>query len=81
MPTIEQASIPVKKYANIFLSPYGNDGIIPLYSSIPINNQTKGDCLPCVLCGNSITRQATISQTATILQPTATTEIQLAVGT
>jgi len=80
MPTIAQASIPVTKFANTYMSPYGNDGVIPLYSSIPINYQTSGDCLPCVLCGNSITRQNTISQTATTLQPTTPTGIQLAVG-
>ena len=81
MPTITQASVPVTQFANIFLSPYGNDGVIPLYSSIPINYQTTGDCLPCVLCGNSITRQSTISQTAITLQSTSATGVQLAVGT
>ena len=60
MPTITQASIPITSYAKLFISPYGNDGIVPLYSSIPLNNQTTGDCLPCVLCGNSNVRESVI---------------------
>jgi hypothetical protein len=56
MPTIAQLSEPVDVFPNLYISPYGNDGVIPLYSSVPINNFTSGDCLPCVVCGNSKTR-------------------------
>jgi hypothetical protein len=60
MPTITQASVPITSFAKLFISPYGNDGIVPLYSSIPLNIKTTGDCLPCVLCGNSNVRQDVI---------------------
>jgi hypothetical protein len=56
MPSIKTASEPVLEFPNLFVSPYGNDGVIPLYSSIPIDNRTTGLCLPCVVCGNSNTR-------------------------
>jgi hypothetical protein len=42
-----------QSYPNLFMSPFGNDGIIPTYSSIPIRSDFSGDCLPCVICGNS----------------------------
>jgi len=64
MPTIATASIPITTYANIYVSPYGNDGVIPLYSSVPITNRTTGNCLPCVLCGNSSVRQDVIQTEA-----------------
>ena len=83
MPTIVQASIPVTDFPNLFISPFGNDGIIPLYSSIPFtSNNTKGSCLPCVVCGNSITRNNVISIEANNLaksnQPNS---ISIAIGT
>lgn len=56
MPSIKTASEPVLAFPNLFVSPYGNDGVIPLYSSVPIDNRTSGDCLPCVVCGNSTVR-------------------------
>ena len=56
MPSIKTASEPISAFPNLFVSPYGNDGVIPLYSSVPINNRTTGTCLPCVLCGNSTVR-------------------------
>ena len=81
MPTIAQASVPVTSFPNLYLSPYGNDGVIPLYSSIPLQYQTSGDCLPCVLCGNSLVRQNVISQTGQQYATTQKTGVQLAVGT
>jgi hypothetical protein len=60
MPSIVTASKPVTSFPNLYISPYGNDGVIPLYSSIPINNQTEGQCLPCVVCGNSTVRAKVI---------------------
>ena len=62
MPSILQASEKVDSFPNLYASPFGNDGIIPLYSSIPIPNNNNGDCLPCVVCGNSKTRHEIIQQ-------------------
>ena len=60
MPTIEQASVPVAEFPDQFSSPYGNDGIVPLYSSIPLKSPVSG-CLPCVVCGNSVVRGQAIA--------------------
>jgi hypothetical protein len=35
------------------MSPFGNDSVIPTYSSIPIKSDASPDCLPCLICGNS----------------------------
>jgi hypothetical protein len=57
MPSIATAATPITDFPNKYISPYGNDGVIPLYSSIPIyNTPTNSTCLPCVVCGNSETR-------------------------
>jgi hypothetical protein len=57
MPSILTAATPITEFPNKYISPYGNDGVIPLYSSIPIyNTPTTSACLPCVVCGNSRTR-------------------------
>jgi hypothetical protein len=57
MPSILTAATPITEFPNKYISPYGNDGVIPLYSSIPIyNTPTNSNCLPCVICGNSRTR-------------------------
>jgi hypothetical protein len=80
MPSIITASQPISVFPNLYISPYGNDGVIPLYSSIPISYQTSGECLPCVLCGNSVIRQQVISQEAQNLQPTLANGVQIAVG-
>lgn len=60
MPSIETASTPVSFYPNEFSSPYGNDGIVPLYSSVPLKSPVAG-CLPCVVCGDSIVRNEIIA--------------------
>lgn len=60
MPSIIDASAKVTNYPNKFVSPYGNDGIIPLYSSIPLKSPVIG-CLDCVVCGDSIVRNEVIS--------------------
>jgi len=62
MPTIVQASEKVVSFPNLYASPFGNDGIIPLYSSIPIESNNTNDCLPCVVCSNSVTRHQIILQ-------------------
>jgi len=80
MPSIITASQKITNFPNLFISPYGNDGVIPLYSSIPIDNKTQGNCLPCVLCGNSVIRANVVSQEAQNLQPTLANSVQIAVG-
>lgn len=60
MPTIQQASLPVTSFPNEYSSPFANDEIVPLYSSVPLKSPIQG-CLPCVVCGNSIVRQEVIS--------------------
>jgi hypothetical protein len=81
MPTIEQASVPVTDFPNQYMSPFGNDGIIPLYSSIPLNAPAEPDCLPCVVCGNSNIRRKIISQQSVNLQTTLANSVNIAVGT
>ena len=80
MPSITTASQPITSFPNAFISPYGNDGVIPLYSSIPIGNQTSDGCLPCVVCGNSLIREQTIAEEGHNLQPTLANGVQIAVG-
>jgi len=81
MPTIQQASVPVTEFPNLYMSPFGNDGVIPLYSSIPINTPSDPDCLPCMVCGNSVVRRQVISQQSQNLQSTLANGVQVAVGT
>lgn len=64
MPSIKTASIPVSSFPNLFVSPFGNDGVIPLYSSIPIDDRAGVNCLPCVVCGNSNARAQVIASEA-----------------
>jgi hypothetical protein len=81
MPTIIQAIQPVTEFPNQYMSPFGSDGIIPLYSSIPINNNTNGSCLPCVVCGNSNIRRQIISSQAQNVETTLANGVSVAVGT
>jgi hypothetical protein len=50
MPSIYNSTQPITEFPNRFVSPYGNDLIIPIYSSVPVINQVTGECLPCVIC-------------------------------
>jgi hypothetical protein len=52
MPSISDANTPVTSFPNEFTSPFGNDGVTPLYSAVPLKSPGTG-CLPCVVCGNS----------------------------
>ena len=80
MPSIASISKQITVFPNLFISPFGNDGIIPLYSSVPIDNQTSGDCLPCVLCGKSTVRAQVLAQESSNLQPTLASGSTVAVG-
>lgn len=64
MPSIKSATKTVSVFPNQFVSPYGNDGIIPLYSSIPLKSGTGQGCVPCVVCGNSTKRAQLIAYEA-----------------
>ena len=63
MPTISTASVQVTNFPNKFISPFGNDPIVPLYSSVPLFNP-QNNCLPCVACGNLNARSTIIQQQA-----------------
>jgi len=66
MPSIQTASIPVTSFPNEFVSPWGNDEVIPLYSSVPLRSPVEG-CLPCVVCGSVIDRSAVIEKEPDII--------------
>jgi hypothetical protein len=76
MPSITQATSNVT-FANLFVSPYGADGIVPLYSSIPITNVPPGDCLPCIVCGNTTTRAQVINEASQSLVPTSVNAVSV----
>jgi hypothetical protein len=63
MPSYQTGQTPPSGYPFQFTSPYGDVGIIPLYSCIPILPIVAG-CLPCVLCGNS-TQRTTVLEKST----------------
>jgi hypothetical protein len=63
MPSIATASTSVPYYPNEYSSPYGNDQIVPLYSSVPLKSPVTG-CLPCVVCGDSIVRNEIIANSS-----------------
>lgn len=81
MPDISKISGKVTVFPSLYVSPFGNDGTIPLYSSIPIRTQLDDACLPCVVCGNSNTRFEIIEQEAFRIEATAANQITLSLGT
>jgi len=78
MPTIADASVAVKNYPNKFVSPYGNDGIVPLYSSVPLKSPVEG-CLDCIVCGDSIVRNQVITNSSNLQFQHAETKVILTV--
>ena len=79
MPSIQSASQKIDYFPNAFISPYGNDGVIPLYSSIPIDFESGDDCLPCVVCGNSEVRSKVIQITGEQTSHISTKETEITV--
>jgi len=65
---LSSTSTTVENYPNLFMSPFGNDGVIPVYSSIPIVADGSTACLPCVVCGNSTRALEIITIEASRLQ-------------
>lgn len=74
MPSIVDASITVTQFPNRFISPFGDDPVTPLYSSVPIFVDSKS-CLPCVVCGNYANRNKVIQQQAEKFKDYVPTEI------
>jgi hypothetical protein len=60
MPTIQDANTKITNFPNKFVSPWGNDAITPLYSSMPLKSPVEG-CLECIVCGSSNERYRIIS--------------------
>jgi hypothetical protein len=81
MPDISEISGRVTLFPSLYVSPFGNDGTIPLYSSIPIRTQLDAECLPCVVCGNSNTRFEIIEQEAFKVKTPIKNEITVSFGT
>jgi hypothetical protein len=63
MPSIQNATQTITDFPNKFVSPFGNDGVLPLYSSVPLSSPASG-CLECVVCGDSILRGEIIANAA-----------------
>lgn len=74
MPSIVDASITVIEFPNRFISPFGDDPVIPLYSSVPIFVDSD-NCLPCVVCGNYANRNKVIQQQAERFKDYVPTEL------
>lgn len=64
MPSIITASEPVTNFPYQFVSPFSHDNVDVLYSSINFVNPKESTCLPCVVCGNNVARQAAIQEQA-----------------
>ena len=63
MPSITTATREVTSFPFKYITPFKNDPVVPLYSSIPLFNPEKG-CLPCAACGNYADRKKIIAQQA-----------------
>ena len=71
MPTIQTASQAQPPLPNLWISPFGADAIMPLYSSVPID--TPYGFMPCVACDTTVQRNQVIMSLGTryaALQPT-----------
>jgi len=82
MPSIITASVQVTEFPNRFISPFGNDPIMPLYSSVPLFNPQVG-CMPCAACGTFATRNTIIQQQAERFSgyvPYSSTNVEIKVG-
>lgn len=64
MPSIADASIPVTQFPYKFVSPFSDDIVVPLYSSINFIDPQKTTCLPCVICGTIKARRDAIEEQA-----------------
>ena len=56
MPSITSSKLDATNFPNKFISPFGDDPVVPIYSSIPFSTG-QNNCLPCAICGSSFDRQ------------------------
>ena len=63
MPSITDATIVVRDFPNKFISPFSDDPVVPLYSSIPLT-RPNSECMPCVICGNIEDRRRVMQEEA-----------------
>lgn len=81
MPSVSQSDDALNGYfPNRYISPFGNDGITPIYSSVPFSYPVSGDCLPCVVCGNNTSRDNILSQAATSVKSIEKNQVTIAIG-
>jgi hypothetical protein len=62
MPDVKNNTTLATEFPNRFAYPYGNDGVIPLYSSIPL--PTNPDCFPGIVCGGLPARASVLESSA-----------------
>jgi len=55
MPSITTARLETTNFPNKFISPFGDDPVVPIYSAIPFTTG-QNNCLPCAICGSNFTR-------------------------
>ena len=63
MPSITTATREVTSFPFKYITPFKDDPVVPLYSSIPLFSPKPG-CLPCAACGNYADRKKIIAQQA-----------------
>jgi len=55
MPSITTSKLDTTNFPNKFISPFGDDPVVPIYSSIPFSTG-QNNCLPCAICGSNFQR-------------------------
>ena len=63
MPSIDKAKTRLTEFPNKFISPFADEFLVPVYSSIPFEKK-QNECLPCALCGTYNERQDALDQIA-----------------
>jgi len=63
MPSITTSKLDTTNFPNKFISPFGDDPVVPIYSSIPFSTG-QNNCLPCAICGSNFDRQIIIKAEA-----------------
>jgi hypothetical protein len=63
MPSIAKSKIRLTNFPNKFISPFADEFLSPVYSSIPFE-KNQNNCLPCALCGNYDEQQNVLDEIA-----------------
>lgn len=63
MPSIAKSKERLTAFPNKFISPFADEFLVPVYSSIPFE-KNQNECLPCALCGTYNDRQNVLDQIA-----------------